>query len=353
MRRSGAELEVEAKAALESALEELGLPHRLAVDERPAGAEPWRPDFVVDVDGRLVAVEVKSVVATADARRLADLARRSGLPLLVAAERIADPAREVLRDAGVGYFDRRGRLRLVLPGIFVDAEVTGRRPHSTESAPLSGETAREVALLLLADPGARPGVREIARALDRAPSTVSAALDRLRSAGLVTSANEPLVPDLFWELESAWRRDPVPLAAAPELGRARRADPLQLGLGHGEGEGWVPDTVGWALTDTLAAVAWGLPLFVSPDYPPDFYVPSAAVLNRAVSSLGRAGRPAERACTASVAPVRLVCRRRVCLPGGTWPVASHVVVALDLAKDRARGREALERWHPEGVARVW
>jgi hypothetical protein len=35
------------------------------------------------------------------------------------------------------------------------------------------------------------------------------------------------------------------------------------------------------------------------------------------------------------------------MPGETLPVASHVVVALDLAKDRARGRDAFERWVPE------
>jgi hypothetical protein len=28
-------------------------------------------------------------------------------------------------------------------------------------------------------------------------------------------------------------------------------------------------------------------------------------------------------------------------------------VALDLARDRARGRDVLERWRPEGVTRVW
>ena len=36
-----------------------------------------------------------------------------------------------------------------------------------------------------------------------------------------------------------------------------------------------------------------------------------------------------------------------------WPVVNDVVVALDLAQDQGRGREALGEWEPEGVIRVW
>ena len=39
--------------------------------------------------------------------------------------------------------------------------------------------------------------------------------------------------------------------------------------------------------------------------------------------------------------------------GEPWPVAHRVVVALDIAQDRARGLEALEQWQPEGIARAW
>jgi hypothetical protein len=69
--------------------------------------------------------------------------------------------------------------------------------------------------------------------------------------------------------------------------------------------------------------------------------------------LGPATRPADRACTVAVAPARIVCQRRLGLQGEAWPVANHIVVALDLAKDKGRGRDALERWNPEEVARVW
>ncbi len=36
-----------------------------------------------------------------------------------------------------------------------------------------------------------------------------------------------------------------------------------------------------------------------------------------------------------------------------FAVANHIVVALDLAQDRGRGREILEGWDPEGQVRVW
>jgi hypothetical protein len=352
VRRGRRELAEETAQDLQAALLDLGL----AVGDVAAPVESdsrAAPDFVLRIGDQLLAVEVKPVVTALDSRVLIERAWQSGLPFLVASERIADSARAALREAGIGYFDRRGHLRLVLEGIFVDTEVPGRPPRSTGSAPLSSETAKEVALVLLEEPEARPGVRAIARVLDRSPSSVSDALEGLRAAGLATTSNEPLVPDLFWEVEAVWRREPVPLTELPRPGEAGRTDQLQLGLGHGDASGWTLDDVGWALTDTLAAVAWGVPIVASADYPPDFYVPSQAVLSRALSTLGPTPRPSDRACTVALAPARIVCRRRVSRQNESWPVASHIVVALDLAKDRARGRDALERWNPEHVARVW
>lgn len=58
----------------------------------------------------------------------------------------------------------------------------------------------------------------------------------------------------------------------------------------------------------------------------------------------------------AVAPVRLVYLHRVdhsSTTGEPWPVANHVVVALDIAQDQARGLEALEQWQPEGIVRAW
>jgi hypothetical protein len=122
-----------------------------------------------------------------------------------------------------------------------------------------------------------------------------------------------------------------------------------LALGFGD----IDATMGWALTDTLAAAAWGMPIVAAGDTPPDFYVPDSTVLRRALDVLGRASDITERACTVAVAPVRLVCLRRRRLEGQPWPVANHIVVALDVAADRARGAEALDQWRPEGIVRAW
>jgi hypothetical protein len=301
------------------------------------------------VNGQVVVVEVKSIVPDTDASQLLSVAKTIPNPLLVVADRIANDAQTRLRDGGVNFYDARGHIRLVLPGVFVDTELRPAIDHRSTKAspPLDGEVAKEVALILLDKPNAVSGVRSIARTIQRAPSAVATALERLRSAGLVTSANEPIIPELFWELAGLWRRAPIALATQPRPGEARTTDPLHLGL--------EPDAqFGWALTDSSAARAWGMPLVLSSDYPPDFYVPSVIALRRAIATLGGVVHVDERGCTVSLAPTPLVCRWRVSLPTETWKVAEHVIVALDLSRDESRGREVLERWiPPEGIIRVW
>ena len=313
-------------------------------------------DVALEVGGECVVAVVRVSVGVRDVASLRDLACSSVLPLFVAAERISEGARADLRDCGVGFYDGQGHLRLFLPGLRIDSSVTatlGSRSPST--GVLAGEVAKEAAIVLLGAPRAIVGVRELARVLNRAPSTVSAALDRLRGEGLVTSRNEPLCPDLFWELAGAWRHETVSLAEAPSLGQAARSGRLRLGLGEGGVTGdRALEPVGWALTDTAAAAAWGMPVVAASRYPPDFYVASRLFVDRAVSILGRPGPGEERGATVSVAPARLVCTARVMRPSTPWPTASWVVVALDLARDQSRGREILERWKPPlGVERVW
>lgn len=217
---------------------------------------------------------------------------------------------------------------------------------STKAA-FAGEVGKEVAVVLLENPEAEHGVRELARQVERAPSTVSVALERLRAEGLVTSANEPVVPELFWELVAAWRYETIPLAGLPRPGEGSLNKQLRLGFGHGSaGQGWQLDLVGWALTDTVAANAWGMPVVASSGYPPDFYVPSRLVLDRAIAAFGRSETVAERKCTVAVPPAGIACRARVDRPSTEWPTAPWIVVAIDLARDHSRGREILGRWTP-------
>ena len=345
-RRATAVVEQDALEALIDALDGLGVPASLIASDIDDG------DFVIDVAGRPFEVEVKSLVTAALGERLARRRKRRERPVVVVADRIASDAKQSFRRSGLNFFDRRGELRIVEPPLVVDTVVpSAYSSRARPAGPLVSQVAKEVAIACLLTPDQPHGVRSVARFIDRAPSAVSAAMSDLRDDGLLISTGEAMVPDLFNELLGVWRRRSIPLAALPAAGNGERgADRLGLGLDDPE------NTPGWALTDTLAASSWGVPIVARGDHPPDFYVPTESNLRTARSLLGEAPDPATRACTVAVAPVRLVCLRRIDhseISGERWPVANHVVVALDIAEDRARGLEALEQWHPVGITRAW
>ena len=342
-----AALEQDAVAALSEALGRIGVVTKLLSREPSAGK--MRVDATVEAAGQRFEVEVKSVVTAAHGELLASSATRD-VAMIVVADRIAADAKRSLREAGVNYLDRRGELRVVSPHMFIDTQVESSLPTAgNRSRPLNSQVAKEVAIACLLAPDQPHGVREIARYIDRAPSAVSKAMAGLREDGFLTSAGEAIVPDLFHALLMAWRRQAVLLATLPGIG-AREAQRLGLGLDEPE------DSTGWALTDIRAAASWGIPIVAAGDYPPDFYVPSESALRAARSHLGEATNPASRACTAAVAPVRLACLRRANhshRTGEQWPLANHILVALDIAQDQARGLEALEQWQPVGIVRAW
>ena len=348
-RRTSTDIEREAAEALANALEGLGI--AVAVSHGTNDRSLSGPDLIVDVAGQLFDVEVKTVVTAAHGDQLARSLRDHPRPVIVLAQRIASDAKRVLRRRGVNFFDMRGELRIVEPPLIIDTRVPATSGTlSAPVGPLDSQVSKEVAIGCLLTPDQRHGVRELARLLARAPSAVSAAMNGLRSAGLLTSAGEPVRPDLFHELLSVWRRRPVPLAGLPDPTPGRNATRLGLGLDD------IHSTTGWALTDTLAAASWGMPLVARGDYPPDFYVPSQAELRAARSLLGGVVDAADRACTVAVAPVRLVCRQRFDhseVSGRRWPVVNHIVAALDIAQDKARGLEAWSDWQPEGIVRAW
>lgn len=346
-RRRTATLEQDAVAALLEALFSIGITAHVVWTVPPTGER--RADAVVEIAGQRFGVEVKSVITAAQGELLASGAARE-VPSIVVANRVASDAKRSLRAAGVNYFDRRGELRIVSAPLFVDVLVAPALPMTgVRGGPLDSQVAKEVATACLLTPDQPHGIRGIARYIDRAPSAVSSAMSRLRDDGLVTSAGEAMIPDLFHALADVWRRSSVLLASLPGTGPVD-AGRLRLGLGDAE------DSVGWALTGTRAAASWGMPIVAAGDYPPDFYVPCEPTLRAARSHLREVANPAARGCTVAVAPVRLACLRRVDrsrATGERWPVANHVVVALDIAQDRARGLEALEQWQPEGIVRAW
>ncbi|OLT03798.1 hypothetical protein BJF90_03820 [Pseudonocardia sp. CNS-004] len=258
---------------------------------------------------------------------------------MVVADRITAEARQRLRQAGLSWLDRRGHLRLVGPGLLVDADVPASSAPVAERSGIVGDVGVELAAQLLLDPGEPVGVRAAATALSRAPSSISEAFRALRAAGLVDVKRRPVVPELFWELSSRWNPVSRDLASLPDLGRSPENEALRLGIDD------VGTTTGWALTDTVAAAVFGAPVGMRADHPRDFYVPDQRTLRRAVQVLGPAIAPSSRVGRVRLAPTPMVCARRIdatAWANERWPLANPLFVALDLAQDPGRGREILD-----------
>ncbi|MFC9256607.1 hypothetical protein [Amycolatopsis thailandensis] len=269
---------------------------------------------------------------------------------VVVADRITAEARTILKQVDWGWLDLRGHLRLTGPGLFVDSDVPAPEKPDADRQGIIGRVGIELAALLLLDPTRRIGVRAAAAALSRAPSSISEAFAALRGAGLVDEDNKPVVPGLFWELAEHWKPVGREVASIPMPG-GRDDAALRLGMDD------VESTVGWALADTVAAAVYGAPVSIRADHPPDFYVPDQVTLRRSVQLLGAAATAATRAGRVRVAPVSLVCARRMDATewaAEEWPLANPLFVALDLAQDPGRGKEILDGWTPGRIGtRVW
>lgn len=329
MRTSSEELQASAVQALIEACSEVDV--EVAVEEEASVLRVRRSgDAPVDllVQGRAVA---SGDVAVAD-----------GGSSVVVADVVTGSARESLRDQGVGWLDRRGHLRLVVGDkVLVDADVAPlpRQTVGDEMAadPFGRSRATvEVALALLLTPENPPGIRELAREVDLAPSTVSQAHARLVGASLITPEGPPLVPELFWELADRWRPHWVDLAA----------DPTVALLGE--------EPARWAQAGDAVAAAQGAPLAIAAMAPSAWYVDSETALREATRQLGESS-PGEGACRVAVAPSRLVHTRTAATGERERRQVPAVVSALDLARDRSRGREILAAWTQlqDGRPTVW
>ena len=307
-------------------------------------------------DGATLLVDVKPLVAPSPPEVASLTARHqpAHYPVLVA-DRLAPASRRELNEAGWGWLDRRGHLRLRTGGLIVDTEVPGVEPSGDRSRPiLETDVGRDVACALLASPDERLSVRRTVAITGRSLAAVHAALTRLRDAGLIDGSGKPLTPDLFWEVSPRWRPSRIALGRCPQPADASRTDQLGLGLDD------VEDTEGWAVCDTVAANGYGAGAVVAGSYPPDFYVPTERTVRVARQLYGDATYE-NRQATVAIPPVAWACRRRVDTtrlerdhPWAHWPAVHPVFVALDLAVDASRGREILDGWSPpEPFRRVW
>jgi hypothetical protein len=167
----------------------------------------------------------------------------------------------------------------------------------------------------------------------------------LKSAGLVRPNNTPLIPELFWATADAWAPERTYVGRTPSPGD----DVAEFDLGI--------DASRWVISGDLAAAAWGAPVIVSSGSPVDFYIPRDAVA-RSTRVLGP-GSPTDYGATVAPDAFGFILERSYDIeskatPWSHWPLAHPVVVALDLAQDRSRGREILDDWTPPSeFTRVW
>jgi hypothetical protein len=344
---------IEAEQALIDALTSIGL----------TAEKPIQPDTNFDIwvevpGGMRVLIEVKyTSLASVDGlreklhrwnRQTPELVDGRPVTRVLVADRVTADARSYLRSADWGWLDLRGHMRVAAPGLFVDADVeTTQHPAPRNLDPFSGKSGLEVAADLLLNPEKSMGVREIAKRIGRSPSTVSEVVGRLREADLVDENRRAVVPDLFWSLVPAWRPESVDVASLPGDDKALLTT-LKVGRDNGSG-------LGWALTDTPAALIYGAPIAIRRDSPPVLYLPDGATLRRAVQALGPAATSSSRSATLRAAPIRAVSTHRVAdYRQSPWPLAHPLFVALDLAQDPGRGREILSEWTPHARwIRVW
>jgi len=291
--------------------------------ERPGAGE-------VRVGDADLVVKEMSVVRQGDAALIAEGQQRSdAAPMLVVADRISDVARQRLSDAGVAWLDRRGHLWIRAPGLYVNTHIprTAAPPPPRVVDILSG-TGFDVCLALLTSPDTPVGVNELARKIGRSPGRVSEILGALRRQGLVEGGNRPVVPELFWDAADRWRPRWIPLSTEPKPEPAER----------------------YRLSGTVGALALGAPLAAGTNWP-QLYVADDADVAAIASAYGASG--GWTAAEIAVCPSTYALSMAPAVYRGGFPVATAVVVAFDLSLDKARGREILESWSPEGSLRVW
>lgn len=271
------------------------------------------------------------------ARQLIRARRRRGTAPLVVAKRMTAEARQLLSDAGWSWLDRRGRLHLHGPGVRIDIHVPATDGgHAAPSTPVAGRGGLVVAYWLCAHPGDALSPTKSAASLRLAPSTISTAVRRLADAGLADDQGVGIFPELFWELANAWRPERSWLLAAPDAKRHGAVDPEQSG---------------WRRSGTAAAAAYGAPVVAAARDTLELYVPGPVEVSIASRTYGVA-QPGIGPASIAVAPVSAVVA-----PPPTprmidgWVAAPVLAVALDLAQDRARGREILQDWEIDGA--VW
>ena len=298
-----------------------------------AGVEAhWLGDDSVEIGGTPFAVERVKVVRESDGALLAHIHDASARPpTIIVADRISEAARAQLSRVDLAWLDRRGHLWIRTAGIFVNADVhpsTG--PPARRVVEIFKGTGLDVALALLRFPLESCGVNQLARGIGRSPGRVSEILAALQRQGLVGADNLPIVPELFWAVAEEWKPRWTPMPSAPPPEPPER----------------------YRLTGTLGALALEVPFVAGAAGAwPRLYVADDVDLATVVGAYGAAS--GWTGTEVAVCPSRYGFAWKSSAHRDGYQVANQLVVALDIAQDRARGREILAGWAPKEFARVW
>ena len=299
------------------------------------GSERWR-----------ATVHARSSLSHQEARALVAGESSHGDHVVVA-DQISVEAKGVLAGRSRwSWLDRRCELhlrrgstvlevRFAIGGLHPEPRLRRGLAAPSSDGPIRGRAGISYAAASLLARGAPPSVRSVARQVDMAPSTISEAAGYLRAAGLIRPDGEPERSDLFWALAEVWR--PIRVTPVAEIPAPSEVAPLSPNLDD-------LSEAGWAQGGDEAALAWGAPMFIVGNRP-WMWVPDQLAARRAERALGIA---TWQACAAviAVAPTPLVCINRLRPPSSefSWPTPHPLFLALDLAQDRARGREILRDW---------
>jgi len=156
---------------------------------------------------------------------------------------------------------------LFITGLLVDAETAAAARSKARSRAFAGPVGLAVAVQILVDRPARVAVRETARQIGAAASTVSAVVKALAAEGLVSRDGEPELTALFWRPQLPGTRRALTSHAPPIP-----SDPCGT---RRWSSGWlVSSRWGWALSRDVCRCAAGAPIGLRSGAPPNLYVPS-------------------------------------------------------------------------------
>jgi hypothetical protein len=325
---------------LAAVLEELGVHSRLLTPNDARGADLRIPGPV------FLDVKTASRPTISRLERLVGEPAREDAVRVLVADQLDPGVRKALKDAGWGWLDRTGHIRIMAGPVQIDRAIPGLLgPDPSRPDPLGRPTGLAAALELLSSEEPR-SVRALARASGVSVAAAHSTLTELETVGLL-SEGRPRHPDLFWAVADRWQirwfalaREPATDIPPPTQALLRmRLDDVDL--------------PGWAEVGDRAAQAFGAR--VAAESAPRLYVPDRRALTWALRTWGEATEAHAASSSIAVPPTTRATTQRSKVDDG-WPCARPLVVALTLASDgSARSREILAGWDrlPGGLQRVW